>query len=190
MLFQSYKENNYKQERKLNFVCIIIVLAVCSVICLFVKELLPLLIKTKGVEAVYPLSIFFIMSNAQRPMYVAANNRLFYMEKTSALLKVTTVAAILSIILNLIGISIFGFEAAAVVLFVCNMYVGYSGFFIKEYKEQKVENHYPMFWLILTVFLTIFFYFIADSSLFFRIATAFSLSLFSLSGLFFIYKKM
>jgi len=156
LLYQTYKEKDYKQERKLNFICLIIVLAVCSLLCLYVKELLPMLIKTQGVEGVFPLAIILIMANAQRPMYVAANNRLFYFEKTKALLKVTTVAACLSVLLNVLGIWLFGYYAAAFVLFICNMYVGYSGFFIKEYKEQKTENHYPIFWLTLTVLLSLF----------------------------------
>src|SRR5690606_14259776 len=119
---------------------------------LFVKELLPLLIKTKGIDGVYSLAVLFIMANAQRPMYVAANNRLFYIEKTKALLKVTTAAAIISVILNIIGIGLFNYESAVFVLFICNMYIGYSGFFIKEYKNQYVANHYPLFWLGITFF--------------------------------------
>lgn len=190
LLLQSYKEKDYQQERKLNFVSIIVVLAACSLLCLFVKELLPMLIKTEGVESIFPLSILFIMSNAQRPMYVAANNRLFYLEKTKALLKVTTVAAIISVVLNVLGIGLFGFKAAAFVLFICNMYIGYSGFFIKEYKEQEVANHFPLFWLILTCLLTLLFYFIAAGSLYLRVILAIGISVFSLLGLFVVHKKI
>lgn len=190
LLLQNYKDKNLKQERRLNFVSIIIVLMVCCLLSLFVKELLPLLIKTKGIDGVYSLAVLFIMANAQRPMYVAANNRLFYIEKTKALLKVTTAAAIISVILNIIGIGLFNYESAVFVLFICNMYIGYSGFFIKEYKNQYVANHYPLFWLGITFFLTALLYFAVEVDLIIRIVIALIITVCGLLGLLFTYNKL
>lgn len=165
LLLQSYKNGDKKTEVKLNFISAIIVLILTSTVCLFVKEILPLIIRSKGLEDVYKIAIVLIMASNSRPMYIAANNKLFFLEKTKALLKVTTIAAGISVVLNIICIYYFGFKAAAFTLFLCNMYIGYSGFFIKEYKESDNANHSPLIWLVVTLGLTALVYLAADLSI-------------------------
>lgn len=162
LLLQTYKNGDKKTEVKLNFISAIVVLVLTSICCLFVKELLPLIIRSEGLQDIYKIAIVLIMACNSRPMYVAANNKLFFLEKTKALLKVTTIAAAISVVINVICIYYFGFKAAAFTLFICNMYIGYSGFFIKEYKESDHANHSPMIWLTLTLFLTALVYLAAD----------------------------
>ncbi|MDM8177217.1 lipopolysaccharide biosynthesis protein [Olivibacter sp. LS-1] len=189
LLLNSYKRDDKNTERKLNFVVAIVFLVATSIICLFLKELLPLVIKSKGLENIYPISIIIIMAYNYRPMYIAANNRLFYVEKTKALLKVTTIAAFLSVVLNLLLIYFYGSMSAAVTLFISFMYMGYSGFFIKEFKESKGTNHYPLFWMGITVALTIFVYLAVEFSWVLKICIAITILLAGLTGMYLTYKK-
>src|SRR5690606_27513089 len=101
LLLQAYKSGDKGSEVKLNFATMIFVLASTSIVCLFTKEILPFVIVSEGLGNIYPLAIIIVMAYNYRPMYVAANNKLFYVEKTKALLKVTTTASIISVILNL-----------------------------------------------------------------------------------------
>lgn len=162
MLLQTYKDNDRKAEQRLNFTLIVTILTVTSIVALFSKEWLPLLIKTKGLENMYLYSVIIIMAYNYRPMYVAANQRLFYVEKTRALLKVSTTAAFISVCLNLFSIYYFGIMGAVITMYISFMYMGYSGFFIKEFKESKGTNHYPIFWLTLNILLTVTIYYIVD----------------------------
>lgn len=189
LLLQAYKANDRNSERKLNYFLTISFLMITSVVCLFLKELLPLIIKSKGLEHIYPIAIIVIMAYNYRPMYVAANNRLFYVEKTRALLKVTTIAALVSIILNFVFIYLYGSVAAAVTLFISFMYMGYSGFFIKEFKESNGTNHYPLFWMGTTVALTIFVYLAVEFNWVLKICIAITILLIGLMGMYLTYKK-
>jgi len=189
LLLQAYKANDRATERKLNFIVTIIFLTFTSILCLFLKELLPFVIKSKGLEDIYPIALIIIMAYNYRPMYVAANNRLFYVEKTKALLKVTTTAAGISILMNFIFIYLFGSMAAAITLFISFMYMGYSGFFIKEFRESEGTNHYPFFWLGITVALTGFVYFAVESNLIFKACSSIIILSVGLIGIFLIYKK-
>lgn len=159
MLLQCYKNDDRAAERNLNFTVIVAVLIITSLSALFSKEWLPLLIKSKGLENIYTYAVVVIMAYNYRPMYVAANQRLFYVEKTKALLKVTTTAAVICVTLNFLLIYFFGIMGAVITMFISLMYMGYSGFFIKEFKESKGTNHYPLFWLFLTVSLTFVLYY-------------------------------
>lgn len=189
LLLKSYKADDKKTERKLNFIVAIAFLIITSIVCLFLKELLPLVIKSKGLEHIYPISLIIIMAYNYRPMYVAANNRLFYVEKTKALLKVTTIAALISITLNFVFIYLYGSMAAAVTLFISFMYMGYSGFYIKEFKESGGTNHYPLFWLGITILVTAFVYFAVEFDLMLKILIAVIILLVGLMGMYLTYKK-
>lgn len=162
MLLQCYKNDDRIGERKLNFTVFTSVLIITSLSALFSKEWLPLLIRSKGLENIYTYAVIIIMAYNYRPMYVAANQRLFYVEKTKALLKVSTTAAVISIVLNFILIYFFGIMGAVITLFISLMYMGYSGFFIKEFKESKGTKHYPVFWLLATIVITCSLYFAVE----------------------------
>ncbi len=162
MLLQCYKNDDRIGERKLNFTVFTCVLIITSLSALFSKEWLPLLIRSKGLENIYTYAVIIIMAYNYRPMYVAANQRLFYVEKTKALLKVSTTAAVISIVLNFILIYFFGIVGAVITLFISLMYMGYSGFFIKEFKESKGTQHYPVIWLLITIVTTCLLYFAVE----------------------------
>lgn len=183
MLLQCFKKNDIATEYRLNKTIIIFFLTVTTVTALFTKEFIPFLIKSEDLKNIYPIAIIIIMSYNYRPMYVASNQKLFYLEKTKALLKVTVIAAGLSLLLNFATIPFGGVMAAAIVTFICFMYVAYSGFYIKEYKLTKRPNYHPIFWLTLTSLLTIFVYFAVEWNIYVKAIIALIISFIGFIGI-------
>src|SRR5690606_20343112 len=95
-----------------------------------------------------------VMAYCYRPMYLGANSKLFYVEKTALLLRVTFLAAVLNVVLNFIFIPIWGIQAAAWVTYISLMYMGYAGYFLRIFRELNEVNYYPIVWLIVTFILT------------------------------------
>src|SRR5690606_5645105 len=136
------------------------------------------LIKNETLAQVYPLGIIIVMAYNYRPMYLGANNRLFYHEKTGVLLKVTFTAGFINLILNFVLINFFGYQVAAFTTFAALMYMGYAGYYLKEYKQTATLNYYPLLWLSITILLTGLGYFLVEVNYIFKII----LTLLILSG--------
>lgn len=164
ILYQSYKEKKEKNARNFVFLFQILLLSGTFLLSIWIKEIFPFLIKNKELQAAYPTALILIMSYSYRAMYYGANNRLFYYEKTKVLLKITFVAGLANLLLNIIFIPIWGYQVAAYTTFAALMYMGYIGYYLKVFKETNKEDYYPMFWLILTIILTISAYFICELS--------------------------
>lgn len=162
MLNQSYRNNTENDARRLIFVLQIFFLLMTFILSIWLKEIFFLLIKNEALVKVYPIGIIIIMSYNYRPMYLGANGKLFYLEKTKALLKVTFIAGILNLALNFVLIKFFGYKAAAFTTFLALMYMGYAGYFLKEFKRDNDLNYYPLFWLTVTVLLTVIAYFLVE----------------------------
>ena len=169
MLLKYYREKDENNARLLIFLLQIIFLTGSFIICLWMKEIFQFLIRNETLKMVYPMAIVMTMGYNYRPMYLGAINKLFYNENTTKLMKVTLISGIISLTLNLLLIPIFGFQSAAFVLFIGLMYMGYSGYFLKEYKQSSKINYYPIFWLALTCLLTISVYFLVEFSIYIKI---------------------
>jgi O-antigen/teichoic acid export membrane protein len=181
MLLQAYKNQQESQARKLVFALQIVFLCITAVLSIWMKEVFILLIKNESLQAVYPLAIIITMAANYRPMYIGANARLFYLEKTKVLLKVTFVAGILNVVANIFLMPIYGYQVAAYTTFICLMYMGYSGYFLKEYKENCKLRYYPFFWFLATLLLTVAGYFLVEANLSLKISSSIFLLLLSLS---------
>jgi O-antigen/teichoic acid export membrane protein len=155
MLLQSYKNKDELLARKLCYILQIAFFAGTFLLSIWLKEIFFLLIRNNTLNQVYPLGIIIVMAYNYRPMYFAANNRLFYYEKTKVLIKITFVAGIINVLLNFLLIPIWGYQVAAYTTFGCLMYMGYAGFFLKEFKEHCRLNYHPVKWLALTLLLTV-----------------------------------
>ncbi|MGH2624190.1 MAG: lipopolysaccharide biosynthesis protein, partial [Sphingobacterium sp.] len=162
MLNHSYKNKDEIGARRLIFILQITFLSITFLLSIWLKEIFMFLIKNHELASVYPLGIIIIMAYNYRPMYFGANYRLMYNEKTKVLLKVTFLAGIGNLILNLLLIKFFGYQMAAFTTFIALMYMGYAGYFLKEYKETKVLNYYPLLWLFTTIVLTGLAFYLVD----------------------------
>ena len=151
--YSTSKENPQaaRQARSMTFLLQALFLAVTFVLCLWMKELFILLIRNKELQKAYPLAVIMLMGYNYRPMYLAVINLLSYHEKTRAFWKISSVAGVGNVVLNIILVPFFGIEAAAVTTFLALMYMGYSGYTLREYKEAADINYYPWLWLLATI---------------------------------------
>lgn len=172
MLNEAYKEGNDRKARNLIFLLQVSFWIITFVLSLWMKEVFYLLIKNDVLKEMYPLAVIIVMAYNYRPMYFGANSKLFYAERTNQLWKVTFVAGIGNVLLNMLLIPIFGYQIAAVTTFLCLMYMGYVGFFMKVFREIDSANYYPVWWLVGTILLTVTAYFLVDLNVYFKIGVA------------------
>ncbi|GGG17940.1 lipopolysaccharide biosynthesis protein [Pontibacter amylolyticus] len=125
---------------------------------LWMKEIFDFLIRNEELQQAYPLAIVILMGYNFRPMYMAVINLLTFHEKTNKLWRISTVAGIGNIVLNLILVPLFGFQMAAYTTFAALMYMGYAGFFLKVYKELTLVRYHAIWWLLATIALLVLAY--------------------------------
>ena len=136
-----------KKLRSFIFFLQAIFLAGTTLLCLWLKEVFDLLIRNEALKSGYALAIVIIMGYCYRPMYWACINRLIFNKLTSKLWRISFVAGLVNVGLNFIFIPIFGYSAAAYNTFIALLYVGFSGFFINDYKKLNVINYRPWSWI-------------------------------------------
>lgn len=185
LLNKMYKAGNDEAAKKLVIILQIIFFVTSFGLCIWMKEVFAFLIRNETLAAMYPLGIIIVMSYNYRPMYFGANAKLMFAEKTNVLWRVTLVAGILNVLLNLILIPLFGFEMAAYTTFAALMYMGYAGFYYKVFKEINSVNYYPAFWIVLTVLLTVLAIYFVEYSLYLKLLISVVMAL---TGMFFIFK--
>lgn len=134
-------------------------------ISLWCREIFYILIKNDELNHVYPIAIVIIMSYTYRPMYWATVNKLFFIEKTNSLWKISFIGGISNIILNCIFIPLYGYAAAAITTLISMLYIGFSGFFLKDFQENNKINFIPVLWFVTILLSTIIVYFLRDISL-------------------------
>ena len=127
------------------------------------REVFFLLVENKELRMVYPLSIIILMGYNYRPMYFYVFTKINYYEKTGKLWRISFMAGIINVALNLLLIPFFGYTVAAYTTFACMMYMGYSGFMLKSFREMSRVKFYPVYWLLLTILLTAIAYFLVES---------------------------
>jgi O-antigen/teichoic acid export membrane protein len=154
LLNECYKAGNEVKARSLIFIQQVIFLLLSFAICLWMKELFYFFIRNEELNKMYFLGVIIVMGYNYRPMYFGANAKLMYVEKTKLLWRVSFVAGILNVTLNLIFIPVFGYEAAAYTTYVSLLYMGYAGYFFKEFREHTKVAYHPLLWLLLTVVIT------------------------------------
>jgi O-antigen/teichoic acid export membrane protein len=125
---------------------------------LWMKEIFGFLIRNEELQQAYPLAIVILMGYNFRPMYMAVINLLTFHEKTNKLWRISTVAGIGNIVLNLILVPLYGFQMAAWTTFAALMYMGYAGFFLQVYKELALVRYHAIWWLLATIVLLVLAY--------------------------------
>ncbi|RIJ36889.1 lipopolysaccharide biosynthesis protein [Pontibacter oryzae] len=152
------------EVRSLTHILQLLFLAATSVLSLWMKEIFELLIKNDTLQQAYPLAIIILMGYNYIPMHLAAVQWLSFNQKTQNLWKISLVASIGNIVLNLIFVPVFGVKAAAYSTFLTLMYMGYSGFYLKSFRQENSVPFYPLTWLAITVLLLIVVYFFVEFS--------------------------
>jgi O-antigen/teichoic acid export membrane protein len=142
MATEQIRLNREDIAKKLIFSMAVIVFTITFIFSIWSKEIFLFLVKNSELQKVYPMAIILVMAFNSRPMYVASSNMFFYYENTKGLLKISTVAGILSLIGYFIAIPIWGIWGAVIINYIALQYMGYSGFLMKGYKT-KTKTNYP-----------------------------------------------
>ncbi|MHC2991554.1 hypothetical protein OB13_08160 [Pontibacter sp. HJ8] len=142
------------QVRRLTFALQLLFFAATFLGSLWMKEIFEILIRNAELQQAYPLAIIILMGYNFRPMYMAATNLLSFHEHTGKLWRISAIAGIGNLILNFILVPLYGFEMAAYTTFAALLYMGYAGYFLKEYKQAASVKYYPMLWLLATLVLS------------------------------------
>ena len=162
-----YTENTVRSlsdERRLTYFLMGCFFVGTFTISIWLKEIIFLLIDNRELRSCYGLGIIIVMGYAYRPMYWSSINRLIIGKRTASLWRISLVAGILNVILNLIFVPQYGIYATAVNTFVSLLYIGFSGYFLKTYKEMDNLDHHPLLWMSAIILLTILAYGLKDSS--------------------------
>ncbi len=132
---------------------------------LWSKELMDMLIKNDELRNVYPLTIIIIMGYVCRPYYWAIITRLQFKEQTKQLWKISFIAGVLNVVLNLIFVPIYGIMAAAVTTFAALLYMGFSGYYIKVVRTAVIKSYCPAIIMLAIIISTVLVYLFKDISL-------------------------
>lgn len=141
------------------------------ILALWCKELLYLLVKNPELNQVYDISIIIIMGYCYRPYYWNAINKLQYTERSGTIWKVSFIAAVINVILNLIFIPMYGYFAAAITTFISLLYIGFSGYYLEEFKSINKQPFNPIGFIVLICAATALVYSLKDISLVAKWAT-------------------
>jgi O-antigen/teichoic acid export membrane protein len=188
-----YAKKNIESEKQVKTLVYFLqvgFIVLCTLISLWAKELFDILIRKEELRIAYSISIIIIMGYAYRPLYWASINKLIFYEKTNQLWKISFIAGLLNILLNVIFIPIYGIYAAAVSTLMSLIYLGVSPFYVKEYRKLKNENFYPVRWMLVIVSLTIGVFMIRDISIVLKSCTSLIIVIFFLLYFVIVRKKL
>lgn len=137
--------------------------------CLWLKEIFYLLIRNDALRDVYPLAIILIMAQNYRPMYFGTSSFIFYYEKTKNLWRISLGAGLIIVILNLILVPLFGYQAAVVSMFIGVSFMGFGWNVIREYRELIPVRFFSIWCLLLNIVLTIIVFLLRDLGICYKI---------------------
>lgn len=168
-LYSKKEAEAEKQVKHLIFFLTAFFVFSCSMVALWAKEIFLLLIRNDDLHEAYPLAILIIMSYAFRPLKIGGMNKLFFYEHTNKLWRISFIAGLLNVGLNLIFIPIYGIYAAAVTTFISLSYLAISPYYIREYRQMKTQSFFVEIWIFGVTLLTVFLYFVRDFQFNFKI---------------------
>jgi O-antigen/teichoic acid export membrane protein len=168
-LYSKKTKEAEKQVQQLIFFLMTVFILVCSTMALWAKEIFELLINNDDLSVAYPLAIIIIMGYAYRPIKIGGMNKLFFYEHTNKLWRISFIAGLLNVVLNIIFIPLYGIYAAAVTTFLSLCYFAISPYYIKEYRQMQNQRFYAEFWMFGIMIMTVFIYLVRDVSAIYKI---------------------
>ncbi|HLK28179.1 MAG TPA: oligosaccharide flippase family protein [Puia sp.] len=144
-------------------------------ISLWSKEVFSFLFSNPDFKTLYPLAILILMGYCYKPYYWFIISKFQFAEKTGQFWKISLVAGVLNLLLNLIFIPFYGIYASVFATFISLMYMGFAGFFLKTYHKLNVSKQPYRPLLVITVItaLTGVAYLLRDVSLWVKIPISF-----------------
>jgi O-antigen/teichoic acid export membrane protein len=105
-------------------------LLMAAVIGLWIPDIFRLLYRKAELSAAYPMAIVLIFGFCYRPIYVAIVDKAIYDKRTMEVLKITVLAALSNVLLNLIFIGYYETWAATVNTVIAYFVMGVAGYFL------------------------------------------------------------
>lgn len=167
------KEKKWKSYQDLVILFQSSIFLICVIAAFWVNDWMPLLIRNKELNQYPQIFVIIALSYSAWPLYTGCNNVLFYYEKTSVLWKITTMAGIINVVLNILLIPKYGFLVAAWTTLGAMLYQSFSGFFFKHYRELNHANLNPFFWFFMVIISLFWALNIMDSSILNKVISTF-----------------
>jgi len=183
--FASKDESAEKNIRMITFIWQSISLVLAFLISLWLKEIFSILYRRVEFSTAYVYGIPILMSYTYRPFYMAVANRLIFKELTKTVLFISTVAAAINLVLNIILVPFFGIYAAIFTTFFALLYMGFAGYYIPKTKIHITLSYYPLFWIFLISITTLVVFLLKDIAIIYKLGISFGLLL----ALYWAYKR-
>jgi O-antigen/teichoic acid export membrane protein len=165
-------ESEY-QARNMTWALQFVVLCIGLFLCLWMKEIFQILVKNDELKYAYDITIIILMRYAGVIMYFAAINKLIFLEKTNVLWRITFVAGLLNVVLNLIFVPLYGITAAVITTLIAGLYLGYSGFSLEDFKNNTQVKYRPILVLSIVIGTTIVVYLARDLAVSYKMLLTF-----------------
>jgi len=105
-------------------------LLIAAVLGLWIPDIFRLLYRKAELSAAYPMAIILIFGFCYRPIYVAIVDKAIFEKRTMEVLKITVVAALSNVLLNLIFIGYYETWAATFNTVIAYFIMGIAGYFL------------------------------------------------------------
>ena len=159
ILTQMFKEKRKAEIINISKLLAIGFIVVAFLLAIWMKEIFLFLIHNDSLQDAYPIAMVVVFSFSYFPYYYYAGIFLQFEEKTKQLFKISFLAGLLNVVLNLFAIPYFGIMGAAVTTFIGYMFMGYFGLFLKDFKKYDANGlKYVLFTLASSVLLVISFF--------------------------------
>lgn len=187
-LFRSETMEDEIKAKNLTFVMQGGTLLLAFLVALWMKEAFGLLIRNDSLKTGYMISLIIIMSYSYRPIYFGPISKLQYLLKTKELWKISLIAGILNVILNLILVPVYGIWGSVIATFIAMMFMGFRGYLLKSFRDNNPVNYYPLFWFMAICGSTILVFLMKDIHVIYK--TIITLMLLTISSFYFYKNKL
>jgi len=133
-------------------------LLMAAVLGLWIPDIFRLLYRKAELSAAYPMAIVLIFGFCYRPIYVAIVDKAIYDKRTMEVLKITVVAALSNVLLNLVFIGYYETWAATMSTVIAYFIMGISGYFLIKNSGvfRKLIRPFELITTIILVGTTVF----------------------------------
>ena len=133
-------------------------LLMAAVLGLWIPDIFRLLYRKAELSAAYPMAIVLIFGFCYRPVYVAVVDKAIFDKRTMEVLKITVVAALSNVLLNLIFIGYYETWAATLNTVIAYFIMGIAGYFLIKNSEEfrKIIRPFELIATIVVVGVLVF----------------------------------
>lgn len=125
-------------------------------ISLWSKEVFKFLYRNPDLYVAYEYLPYIIIGMIYRPFYVVSVVKSIFLEQTKSILKISIGGGLINLLSNLIFVPFFGIKAVLVSTFISYLYLGFSGFYFSDLKEN-IDFKYNPLWFLFIIIMTLLF---------------------------------